>query len=597
MVHTAHMRPPVATVLGLALAPFLIGTALLGPVGPAQAALDSYLVVGYDTAERAISVTAGPGLAAMGDDELVISGDGAEVVLTMAEGAALLVFDPAASATLSCGPGTGPQSSLSCVSYAATDAHGKVLVDMSAASVATTTAVDPDATGIWLTFRGGSGPDYVQGGRLGDRIAGGSGDDDLFGGRGDDEVLGQEGNDQVDGERGSDRVDGGPGDDYVVGDGDVDVDEGQKGDPDWISGGPGVDEVDARDGVKDHRVDCENAPGLGKVTIDYEPFLITPATYLDVPYNCPLILAPTAPRELEAFGARDTISATWNRPEFDGNATALKYQLGVKNFFGGPTMYTAYFDDTDTNVVIGPYPAGIYYVTAYAISETAPSPASRTFLVSVGNAAGPPTDVLNSYYGKFDGQVSWGAAPKPGDPANQVTYQVSLRVKDKANARWQKWTTLPESTTETTMDLSGSLKLFQGRVYQARVRTKLVGPSGLTSEWVYAQERFVGDLPAPTITSVKGVGGKNPKTTVSWKFEGMAWKYNAFDVLSPAILRNGVTGMTGTVTYAAKTGIYTGSFALIGSKSQPTCTLRVEYAASGGPLRSAPGASVMCAPK
>lgn len=587
------MRPLLVTLAGLPLA-----AALLGPVVPAQAALDGYLVVSYDTEERAISVTAGPGLAAMGDDELVIGGDGAEVVLTMAEGAALLVFDPAASATLSCEPGTGPQSSLSCVSYAATDAHGKVLVDMSAASVATTTAVDPDATGIWLTFRGGSGPDYVQGGRLADRIEGGPGDDDLFGGKGDDEVFGQEGSDQVDGERGSDVVSGGPGDDYVVGDGDVDVDEGQKGDPDWISGGPGVDEVDARDGVKDHRVDCENDPGLGKVTIDYQdPFLITPVTYLDVPYNCPLILAPTAPRELEAFGARDTISATWDRPEFDGNATALKYQLSVQNFFGGPPMYTAYFDDADTNVVIGPYAAGIYYVTAYAISETARSPESRRFLVSVGNAAGPPTEVLNSYFGKYDGQVSWAPAPKPGDPRNEVTYQVALRVKDKKNARWQRWTTLPGSTTETTMDLSGSLKLFQGRVYQARVRTKLIGPSGLTSEWVYSQERFVGDVPAPTITSVKGVGGKNPTTTVSWKFEGMAWKYNAFNVLSPAILRNGSKGMTGTVTYAAKTGIYTASFALVGSKSEPECTLRVEYAASLGPARFAPGASLRCAPK
>lgn len=147
------------------------------------------------------------------------------------------------------------------------------------------------------------------------------------------------------------------------------------------------------------------------------------------------------------------------------------------------------------------------------------------------------------------------------------------------------------------MDLSGSLKLFQGRVYQARVRTKLIGPSGLTSEWVYSQERFVGDVPAPTITSVKGVGGKNPTTTVSWKFEGMAWKYNAFNVLSPAILRTSSKGMTGTVTYAAKTGIYTASFALVGSKSEPECTLRVEYAASLGPARFAPGASLRCAPK
>lgn len=453
------MRPSVVTVAGLSLA-----AALLGPAGQAGAALDSYLVVGFDQAEQAISVTAGPGLVAMGDEELAITGDAAEITLAMSEGSTLLVFDAAASPFVTCSPPSpGPKSSLTCATSGRT---GKVLVDMSAASVGTTTAVNPDATEIALIFRGGLGPDYVQGGRLADRIAGGPGDDDLFGGRGDDEVLGEQGADQVDGERGSDVVNGGPGDDYVVGDGDVDTDEGQKGDPDWISGGPGVDVVDALDGVKDHRVDCENAPGLGKVTIDYrEPQRVTPSTYLDVPFNCPLVLVPTPPRDLEAFGGRDTISATWSRPEFDGNATAMKYQLGIRNFFGGTTSYTDEFSDADTNIVLQPFGAGIYVVTAYAVSEAGRSFSSRESIVSVGDAAGPPTDVLNSYFGDFEGLVSWGAAPTPGNPRLQVTYQVSLRVKDKKNARWQKWTTLPESVTDTRVDLSGSLKLFQGRVY------------------------------------------------------------------------------------------------------------------------------------
>lgn len=67
--------------------------------------------------------------------------------------------------------------------------------------------------------------------------------------------------------------------------------------------------------------------------------------------------------------------------------------------------------------------------------------------------------------------------------------------------------------------------------------------------------------------------------------------------MSPAILRSSGTAISSTVTYAAKTGIYTASFTLTGSKSQPTCTLRVEYAGPGGPTRFAPAAPVSCVPR
>lgn len=591
MVHTDRMR---SFSVGLAALP--LGAALLAPMAPAQAALDSFLVVGYDTSQKALSVTASPGLVSMGDEELAIAGTAVKIVLAMSEGSARLVFDPVASAHVTCGPASGPQSSLTCVMQAKTVGPGSVSVDMSAAAVATTTAVDPRATGIALIFRGGSGPDYVQGGQLADRIEGGPGEDDLFGGKGDDEVLGQEDNDQVDGESGSDVVDGGPGDDYVVGDGSIDPAEGQKGDPDWIYGGPGVDQVDAVDGVKDHRVDCNNAPGLGKVEIDYDGGVVSPSTYLDVPFNCPLILVPTAPRDVEATGDRFNINTSWSRPTFDGNDPDLRYRVVFERLPTGAKSSYDLPNDLDTNVTLGPVVEGAYKVSVLAITSAGESARSNESIVSVGRAAAPPSNVVNTYLGRFDGSVSWRAAPKPGDPTAIVTYQVALRVKDKNNAKWQKWTALPEMTTETSMDLSGSLKLFRGRVYQARVRTAMVS-SVPFSEWVYSQERFAGDLPPPTITSAVAVGGKTPSTTVAWRFEGLAWKLNGFDVLSPATLSKSGKTVTGNVTYNSKTDTFVAPFNISGSPAQPTCEISVDYSAPGGPGRVTTSTPFACVPK
>lgn len=592
MVDTSQMRPPAVI-----LAVFPLAAALLAPVGPAQASLDAYLVVGYDASQRALSVTAGPGLAAMGDGELAITRSGTAIGLAIPEGAPLLVFDAAASASVTCrGAASGPQASLTCAPTAAIGTLAKVVVDMSAASVATTTAVDPDATDIALVFLGGSGQDYVQGGRLADRIEGGPGDDDLFGGRADDEVLGQEGSDQVDGERGSDVVDGGPGDDVVVGDGDVDTDEGQKGDPDWIYGGPGVDSVDALDGVQDHRVDCNNDPGLGKVSIDYIGGVVSPSSYLDVPFNCPLILVPTAPRDVEAFGDRFNISTTWSRPTFDGNATTLKIKLAVQNLSGGPKMFTAEFDAALGSITIGPYPSGVYLVTGYAISEAGQSRESNRSFVSVGDAAGPPADVTSAYDGKFDGQVTWTAAPEPASPGIEVAYQVALRVKDKRNTRWERWTTLPDSTTATRLDLSGSLRLCQGRVYQARVRTVLE-PWGKVSAWVYSQERYAGDLAPPTITKVVAVGSRVPATGVTFTFEGPAWRLNGFAPLSPAYLKAGGRSFQGSVSSVPGKGSFTASFPIAGTSRDPNCELTVEYASAKGPTLTTTSAPFDCRPK
>lgn len=586
------MRPLLATLAALPIA-----AALLGPVGPAQASFDAYLVVGYDTSQRALSVTAGPGLADMGDNELAITRRGAQIVLTMAEGTPLLVFDAAASPSVTCyGTGSGPRASLTCAPNVSIGTLTKVLVDMSAASVPTTTAVGQDTTDISLVFLGGSGPDYVQGGRLADRIEGGPGDDDLFGGRGDDEVFGQEGADQVDGERGSDVVDGGPGDDYVVGDGDVDVDEGQKGQPDWIRGGTGDDTIMAVDGVQDHRVDCENAPGRGEVQIDYIDGVVSPSTYLDVPFNCPLILTPTAPQDVEATGDRLNISTTWSRPTFDGNDPGMRYRVVFERIPIGTKSSHELPNDLDTSVTLGPFIEGVYKVSVTAITSAGESVKSNESTVSVGRAAAPPKNVVSTYLGRFDGSVSWEAAPKPGDPTAIVTYQVALRVKDRKNEKWQKWTNLPQTTTETSVDLSGSLKLFQGRVYQARVRTAMVS-SVPFSEWVYSKERFAGDLAPPTITKVTAVGGKVPATSVAFKFEGPAWRLNDFYPLSPAVLKVGGRSVKGRVDFVPNTGSFAASFPITGTSRDPNCQLTVEYASPDGPSLMTTSAPFACRPK
>lgn len=592
IVDTSRVRPLLVTLASLPLA-----ASLLGPVGPAQASFDSYLVVGYDTSQKALSVTAGPGLAAMGDNELAISRRDAQIVLTMTEGTRLLVFDSAATASVTCvGANSGPVASLTCAPNVSIRALTKVFVDMSAASVPTITAVDQDATDIWLVYVGGSGPDYVQGGRMADRIEGGQGDDDLFGGRGDDEVFGQEGADQVDGERGSDLVDGGPGNDYVVGDGDVDVDEGQTGQPDWIRGGTGEDTIIAVDGVQDNLVDCENEPGKGEVQIDYVNRIVGPDTYLDVPFNCPLILAATPPLDVEATGDRLNISTTWKRPTFDGNDPNMRYRVMFERL---PTRAKSFYDlpnDLDTNLVVGPFIEGVYAVSVIAITSAGPSLVSNSSTVSVGRAAAPPSDVINTYLGRFDGDISWKAAPSPGDPSAVVTYQVALRVKDRKNLRWQKWTALPQTTSQTSVDLSGSLKLFQGRTYQARVRTATVSSLPF-SEWVYSKERFAGDLPAPTITTVTAVGGKAPKTSVTFTFEGLSWKLNDFYPLSPSYLKVGGKTVKGTVTYLPNSGSFTTSFPIAGTTRDPNCEFSVEYASANGPYLITPAASVPCRPK
>ena len=101
--------------------------------------------------------------------------------------------------------------------------------------------------------------DYFQGGPERDFIVAKAGNDFVFGGAGDDIIAGEAGNDVIygdgeDEETGNDQVFGGPGDDYL---------EGGPG-IDRIIGGSGRDEIDAKDGVADEEVDCNDSESRGE---------------------------------------------------------------------------------------------------------------------------------------------------------------------------------------------------------------------------------------------------------------------------------------------------------------------------------------------
>lgn len=527
-----------------------------------------------------VNLVAGSALPSFGDEEtLVVEINGDAVIVEVLDGRPLLM--PEAS-----------DGNLPCASFDLKEPSAKVLclymgvawrtptvIDLSAATGATQTVarvgtndyVDQEA----IDFRGGSGPDYFEGGRGPDLIEGNGGDDDLFGGDGRDTIGGGPGNDTIYGEKGQDTLNGGSGDDYVSGDEDAD----------WIIGGSGVDEIDAEDGLKDTRVDCENEPGKGAVQFDYVDGVVAPDNYLDVPFNCPVLLTPSAPASIEATGGKDTISASWSVPEFNGNSEQLTYEFAYRKISGAFGPWGFFSNGADTGVVLGPFEPGIYEVKVRASNEVGTSEYSASQEVVVGFVAAPPTDVVSNFYGDFTGAVNWTAAVPPGDPGATVAYQVALRVKDKKNKKWQKWTTFPDTVSKTSYDLSGSLKLIQGRVYQARVRTQTTDSDGFEkySDWVNAQERYAGNLPAPKITNWRLTGiGSSARTEVTWKFTGLAWQLNGFDVVSPARMKTGFGGADGPVTYNRSQDQFRGAFPTGGTNKYPDCTLRVWYYRTGG---------------
>ena len=78
-----------------------------------------------------------------------------------------------------------------------------------------------DASGIAVTFAGGTGDDILVGNALGDLLQGEAGNDHLIGQGGADTLQGGAGNDELVGGAGNDRLEGGAGNDFYVIDDDV----------------------------------------------------------------------------------------------------------------------------------------------------------------------------------------------------------------------------------------------------------------------------------------------------------------------------------------------------------------------------------------
>jgi hypothetical protein len=446
------MRP-----LALIASSALVGSVLVGvPFGAAQAVSPDF-TVGWNAATKEFRLVAAAGITPFADgEELVVRGADETVTVAVVDGSHTI------AAGLACASVPASSGAQVVCSMPRSSDRTRMTIDLRAATGPTTTAVATAAAStdpLAITFFGGSGVDYVQGGIADDEIDGGLGDDDLFGGYGNDKIVGNDGADNIDGEEGDDSLSGGPGNDIVVGDTGFDS----------MTGGPGINELDSEDGLPDTYVNCDNAPGEGKITFDRG---------LDVPYDCPVVLPPTAPQRFEAAGGRDSLTVSWAPPEFDGNATNLTYELSYRA--PGKTSDTKVtIDGTESsytleNLTRAP---GLYSLSMRAKNEAGTSAATPTVSVVVGEAPSPPQSVTSVFERRWVATVSW---VPPGD----------------------------------------DLRIVAGRVYQFRVRT--IDPRGDASVWTDSIRRFAGSLePLENAT----LTGKGP-VKVSVTAPGIAWKLN-----------------------------------------------------------------------
>lgn len=473
-----------------------LGAAVL--VGPARAASPGApVMVNWDATTSSFTLSVFAGMSFAPEEELQILAEaGGQVRFTLADPGShyLMTMSDAVS---SCRYLVG-QVSLQCSPPDATSRPG-VQVNLTTATGETTTVVMDSAYQVPLDFRGGSGPDYVQGGTANDQIDGAGGADDLFGGPGDDKITGGDGADNIEGEEGNDSVGGGPGDDYVSGDTGLDS----------MTGGPGVDELDSKDGFPDTYVNCDNEPGKGAITFD---------AGLDIPYDCPVILPPTAPLNLEAAGGKDSITVSWKAPEFDGNSQDLTYDLfyrlpGQSENVAKPIV----IDGTETSHTLADLKTpGLYSVSLRARNEEGVSALTTAVPVAVGDRPSPPQSITSVFARRWVASVSW--VPPADD--NGVKYQLALRVKDKKGKSWLAWQPLSDQTAGTSMNVGDDLRLVGGRLYQFRVRT--VTGNGDTSDWINSAVRFAGDLAALTSPTLTDRG----PVWVAVSAPGLAWRYN-----------------------------------------------------------------------
>ena len=482
--------------LAVVVSAALMGSALVGlPLMGAQATSPDF-TIGWDPATKQFRLVASAGIAPFGEsEELVVRGANETVTVAVVDGSRTIQPGAACAAVT---PASGAQ--VVCSVPTSSD-RTRMLIDMRATSVATTTAVaeSPSVTDpLGITYFGGAGPDYVQGGVADDEIDGGLGDDDLFGGLGNDKIVGGDGADNIDGEEGDDSLSGGPGNDDVTGDTGFDS----------MTGGPGVDRIDSADGLPDTYVNCDNAPGEGAIDFDRG---------LDIPYDCPVILPPTAPRNFEAAGDMYSLTVSWAPPEFDGNSTQLTYEL----FYRAPgktsdTKVT--IDGTESSYTLDKLfrAPGLYLLSMRAKNEAGTSAATPTVPVLVGEGASPPQSVSSVFERRWVATVSW---VPPADSLGS-RYELALRVMDKDRRNWLAWNTLPDKVRGTSLSVGDDLRIVAGRVYQFRVRT--IDPRGQVSNWTESPRRFVGNLEPLDRASLTGKGPVNVAVTAP----GPAWRFN-----------------------------------------------------------------------
>lgn len=517
---------PLAIIPALALA----ASALVA--APAQAAGGTFTIA-WDAPTSEFVITASAGMSAFGESEELAVGGGKGL---------LIAFIVDGDHTFTYGSGCTRievnDNQRAICRAPITVAKTRLLIDMRAATAATTTAVAPSDfkdDPLSITFLGGSGPDYVQGGEGNDDIYGGGGDDDLFGGLGDDRMNGDDGSDDVWGEEGNDSLGGGPGNDRVTGDEGVDS----------MTGGPGVDTLDSEDGIKDSYVDCDNEPGLGTITYDVG---------LDLPFDCPVILAPTQPREVIAEGADGTITVSWKAPEFDGNdpsmAYELRYRLSSQSWQPDRTETIA---GSETSTTLLGLAKGLYYVSMRAVTTKGSSEWTAETPAVIGTEPPPPTAVTSVYVTKGNATLSW--TPPPNQPG--ATFEIALRARDKKDKAWLAWTTLPGKVSGSSLAVGDDLRLLNGRTYQFRVRTVL--PKVQPSAWAPSAQRFVGEL-APLEAAKITRTGKGLQAGVT--APGAAWMRNV-DIVGLAIslspsATEGVPRASLSVVGSRYTGAFTG---------------------------------------
>lgn len=490
------MRPVRIALAAGALCAGLVAATLVG--APAQAAAGT-LTLSWspsNLAAGALKITASAGIAPFADtEELVITATAPNRVRIQ-----IIDGDHALAPTTNCVVGVAggdPTKDLSC-GWSVVPPRPRVIVDFSAASVATTTAVGAGSTPAVLEFTGGGGPDYVQGGDAADTIDGGGGDDDLFGGGGADKITGGEGNDSIDGEDGADSVGGGPGNDDVTG----------GPDPDSIIGGPGVDIIDSEDGIKDTYVNCDNEPGLGAIVFDRG---------LDWPYDCPVILPPSQPRDVSVDPGATSFTVNWKPSEFDGNDPLLAYELRVRMPGDTDWQPAVAIPGTETSYTRTDLSKpGLYSISMRASGRAGNSDWTPALPFTLGARPASPATVQSIFWEKWNATVSW--LPVSG---SDIEYELALRVKDKNHQNWLAWTTLPTRyNTTAAVQVGDDLRIVNGRIYQFRVRA-VRGTS--TSDWTVSAQRFAGNFESLQRAKLTRTGdGMLAELTIP----GLAWRYN-----------------------------------------------------------------------